>query len=268
MTNMLKRIRAIGLATACLSAGQALAADADGGIFTDDANFARPAELGSGWYIRGDIGINFDGNHDVSINGNPVTSTFMDNNYTDKTHFAIGAGYRFNSFLRMDAGLGRLAGTDYSSSQLMYEDAASANLADPLAVQPGEANPCNGWGTFIDVPTGNEYIGDDFITNCINKDTVEYDVTYGMVNAYADLGQFYGFVPFVGAGVGIGRVSWREELDSVGLRTAGRGCARRGLPRLRRHRSAGSQPALHPAGYSQPRRRLSPRLGACRRCRI
>ncbi|WP_421857404.1 outer membrane protein [Oricola sp.] len=216
MTYMLKRIRAIGLVTACLAGSAAMAADVDGGIFTDDANFARPAELGSGWYIRGDIGINFDGHHDVSISGNPVESTYLDNNFTDKTHFSIGAGYRFNGFLRMDAGLGRLAGTDYSSSQLMYEDGTEP-LGTPaeLIVLPGDPNPCNGWGTFIDTVTDVEYIDDDFITNCINKDTVEYDVTYGMVNAYADLGNFYGFMPFVGAGIGVGRVSWREELDSV-----------------------------------------------------
>lgn len=218
MTKLKKRICAIGVATAFMAGSQAGAADMDG-IFVDDANFIqKPAELGSGWYIRGDLGINFNGNHDVSIYGNPAFSTYVDNNYTDKIHFAVGAGYRFNNFLRMDAGIGRLAGTNYSTSELMYEDEFSANLGDPLAVQPGEANPCNGWGTFVDVNgDGDEYtyIGDDFITNCIDQDNVEYDVVYAMANVYADLGTFYGFTPFVGAGVGIGRLAWREEIDSV-----------------------------------------------------
>jgi opacity protein-like surface antigen len=212
---MMKRIWALGFVSLCLLVSQASASDLDGVVFTDDANFARPAELGSGWYIRGDIGLNFNGVQDVSINGNPAAGLYQNNNYTDKIHFDAGVGYRFSNYLRVDAGIGRLAGTDYSSSQLMYEDPASANVADPLAVQPGEPNPCNGWGTFIDVPTGTTYTGDDFISNCVDKDKVEYDTTYIMANVYADLPKFYGFVPFVGAGVGIGRLAWREEINSI-----------------------------------------------------
>lgn len=215
MTRMMKRIWALGFVSLCLLVSQASASDLDGVVFTDDANFAKPAELGSGWYIRGDIGLNFNGVQDVSINGNPASGLYMNNNYTDKIHFDAGVGYRFSNYLRVDAGIGRLAGTDYSSSQLMYEDPTSANVADPLAVQPGEANPCNGWGTFIDIPTSTTYTGDDFISNCVDKNKVEYDTTYIMANVYADLPRFYGFVPFVGAGVGIGRLAWREEINSI-----------------------------------------------------
>lgn len=213
------RIGALGVA-ACLFATQAGAADMDG-IFVDDANFAKPAELGSGWYIRGDIGLNFNGFHDVSIDGNPVDeedALFEIRNITDKLHYSGGVGYRFNDFLRLDVNLGRLAGTDYSSSQLMYEDPDYENVNDPLAVQPDNANPCNGWATFVGVDNdGNEYtyIDDSFITNCIQQDSVEYDVVYAMANVYADLGNFHGFSPFIGAGIGIGRLAWREELDSV-----------------------------------------------------
>lgn len=214
MTISMKWVRALGIASLCACSAPVGAADL-AGVFIDDANFAKPAELGSGWYIRGDLGLNINGVQDVSIYGNPVTSSYQNNNYTDKVHFGAGVGYRFNNFLRMDAGLGRLAGTDYTTSELMYEDATSSFPGDPLAVQPGEANPCNGWGTFVDLGTGTTYTGDDFITNCINKDTVQYDVTYAMANVYADLGTYYGFQPFVGLGVGVGRLAWREELDSV-----------------------------------------------------
>ena len=221
MTTFVKRIGAIGVA-ACVVGAQAHASDLDG-IFVDDANFIeKPAELGSGWYIRGDIGINFNGRQDVSINGNPVDedpdTIFAINNFTDKTHYDVGVGYRFSKFLRMDATLGRLAGTDYSTSKLMYEDAASAFPNDPLAVQPDDANPCNGWGTFSAVDlNGNQYvyIGDDFITNCIRQDNVEYDVLYGMASVYADLGKWHGFSPYVGAGIGVGRLRWREEIGAV-----------------------------------------------------
>lgn len=225
MTISMKRIGAIGVAAACLVAAQASAADMDG-IFVDDANFikSKPAELGSGWYIRGDIGLNFDGHHDVSVYGDPIDqdddgSLLEINNFTDRLHYSAGMGYRFSNHVRMDIGLGRLAGTDYSTSQLMYEDGeAPDGTPDDLIVLPNDPNPCNGWGTFVDVDDdGNEYtfIDDDFITNCIQKDSVEYDVIYTMANVYVDLGTVAGFTPFLGAGVGIGRLAWREETGSV-----------------------------------------------------
>lgn len=213
MTTLTKRIGAIGVAAACLVAMQARAADLDGAIFTDDANFiGKPAELGSGWYIRGDIGVSFEGHHDVSEQGDPLDLTGDDtllaiNNITDKLYYSVGMGYRFNDHLRMDFNLGRLAGTDRSTSELLDE-------ADVLPTDP---NPCNGWGTFIntDPDAGFTYIDDDFITNCIEQDKVEYDIVYAMANVYADLGTVAGFTPFVGAGIGIGRLAWREEIGSV-----------------------------------------------------
>lgn len=248
MTRMMKRIWALGFVSLCLLVTQAGASDLDGVVFTDDANFARPAELGSGWYIRGDIGLNFNGVQDVSINGNPAAGLYLENNYTDKIHFDAGVGYRFNNYLRMDAVVGRLAGTDYSTSQLMYE-AGTEPVGTPasLVVQPGDANPCNGWGTFVDTTSGVESIGADFITNCVDKDKVEYDTTYIMANVYADLPKFYGFVPFVGAGIGIGRLAWREEIDSIECtpRAADvrvEGCRAYGV---------GDQPAAN-APYTQP----------------
>lgn len=221
MTIFVKRIGAIGMA-ACLVGAQASAADLDG-IFVDDANFVgKPAELGSGWYIRGDIGLNFNGHHDVSVDGDPIDldddgSLLAINNITDKLSYSAGMGYRFSDYLRMDIGLGRLAGTDYSTSQLMTEDDGNGIRDFDTEVLPSDPNPCNGWGTFVGVdPDGTfEYIDDDFITNCIQQDSVEYDIIYGMANVYVDLGTFAGFTPFVGGGVGVGRLAWREETDSV-----------------------------------------------------
>ncbi|MDZ7823235.1 MAG: hypothetical protein U5K75_03785 [Ahrensia sp.] len=38
---------------------QRTAADIDGVVYADDANFVKPAELGSSWYLRGDLRYNF-----------------------------------------------------------------------------------------------------------------------------------------------------------------------------------------------------------------
>ncbi|MEM1376750.1 MAG: outer membrane beta-barrel protein [Pseudomonadota bacterium] len=206
-------------------AAPALAADADEVIFVDDANFVKPAELGSSWYIRGEIGYNFDGRHDVSVGGNPITDTFTENTFMDRTHFSVGVGYRVNPFLRIDANVGRLAGSDMRSAQLMYEQGTEPVGTDPSLIvvpaDPGDPsaafdpNPCNGYGEFIDSTTGVTSLDVDFITNCIRNDTIEYDTTYGMVNAYIDLPAVAGFQPFVGAGIGIGRVTYREEVNAV-----------------------------------------------------
>ncbi|MEL6921138.1 MAG: outer membrane beta-barrel protein [Pseudomonadota bacterium] len=199
-----------------LATGSALGADADEVIFVDDANFVKPAELGSSWYIRGELGYNFAGRHDVSTSGNPSADTFVENNFMDRTHFNAGIGYRLNPFLRVDANLGRLAGSDGRSAQLLYLAGTEPPGTDPsLLVQPTDPNPCNGYGEFVNTTTGVTSIGDDFITNCIRNDVVEYDTTYAMVNAYVDLPTVAGFQPFVGGGVGVGRVSYREEINSV-----------------------------------------------------
>ncbi|MEO1702630.1 MAG: outer membrane beta-barrel protein [Pseudomonadota bacterium] len=204
------------LTAALLASAPVFAADVDGAIFVDDANFVKPAELGSSWYIRGEIGFNFDGEHDTGSSGNPADSTFVDNNFMDRTHFNAGVGYRINPFLRVDSNLGRLAGSDSKSSQLLYEAGAAPPGTDPdLIVDASDPNPCNGYGEFIDPDTGVVFLGDDFITNCIRNDFAEYDTTYAMFNAYVDLPKLGRFQPFVGGGVGVGRVSYREEINSV-----------------------------------------------------
>ncbi|MEM9999448.1 MAG: outer membrane beta-barrel protein [Pseudomonadota bacterium] len=197
-----------------LASTSAIAADADEIIFVDDANFIKPAELGSSWYIRGEIGYNFAGTHDTTSTGNPATTILSDNNFMDKTHFSAGFGYRVNPFLRIDANLGRLAGSDATSSQLVYNAAGAPPGTDPdLIIDPTDPVPCNGYGEFVDVSTGVTFLDDDFITNCIRNDSVEYDTVYTMVNAYIDLPQVGRFQPFVGGGIGVGRVSYREETN-------------------------------------------------------
>ena len=194
----------------------AFAADVDPVIYVDDANFAKPAELGSGWYIRGDIGYNFAGRHEVSVVGDPARSVYETNNFMDKTHISVGAGYRLNNYLRLEGNLGRIQGSDFSTTRLLYlAGTEPAGTPADQIVLPSDPNPCNGWGEFVDTDSGVTYLGDDFIRNCIGTDRAEYDSLYAMANAYFDLPTIAGFTPYVGGGVGIGRVAWRQELDAV-----------------------------------------------------
>lgn len=183
-----------------------------GAIFADDANFNKSATIGSGWYLRGDIGANFNASHDILTTGSATQSVLDDNNFTDGYNYSIGAGYRINNFLRLESSLGRTLGSDYSSSQLVYLSGEQPAGTDPsLVINANDPIACNGWGTFVDA-SGNEFVADDFITNCVRSESSEYDTVTAMATAYVDLPSVGGFQPFVGAGFGVARTSWREEI--------------------------------------------------------
>src|SRR4051794_3154998 len=60
-------------------------------------------EVGTGWYLRGDVGV---GSQDFrSVNGADVGrdgGTFWRKNLADTSFVGVGVGYQFNSFLRFD----------------------------------------------------------------------------------------------------------------------------------------------------------------------
>lgn len=72
----------------------ALAADYDPPIFVEDAPEWVPVEIGSGWYLRGDISYNIEPAYDFTLFGIS----------TDNQRFGggVGFGYHFNDWLRAD----------------------------------------------------------------------------------------------------------------------------------------------------------------------
>lgn len=93
------------IATASMPLTQALAADYDPPIYVDQAPEYTPVEIGSGWYLRGDVAylpqrtyqkINF-----------PTT----DLSERDRHIFgSVGFGYHFSDYVRGDINLGLLPG--------------------------------------------------------------------------------------------------------------------------------------------------------------
>lgn len=116
---MIKSYRlALTLAAAgMVPAAPALAADYDPPIFVDQAPEMVPVEVGSGWYLRGDIGYNFNSDfYDYDFSSIPGVSTSQDST----TIFgSIGTGYHFTDYFRMDANIGFL-GSD--SLDVNYSD--------------------------------------------------------------------------------------------------------------------------------------------------
>src|SRR6185312_8038932 len=66
-TMVFKSLKALALAAAVLTpVTQALAADYDPPIYVDQAPDYRPVEVGSGWYLRGDVGYAFNKPYDFN----------------------------------------------------------------------------------------------------------------------------------------------------------------------------------------------------------
>lgn len=94
-------------ATALVPATTVLAADYEPPIYVDQAPEYTPVEIGSGWYLRGDVAyLPKDTYRDVDFGGPGI-----DYSEREKPVFAsLGFGYHFNDYLRGDFNLGWLPG--------------------------------------------------------------------------------------------------------------------------------------------------------------
>ena len=104
----------LSLPAAMLWAVPALGADYSPPIFIEEAPEYVPVEIGSGWYLRGDVSYNFDDTvYDFEFLGEEV----------EHRRFGVGAGvgYHFNDFLRGDVTISYLGGDRFS-----YEDAVDS----------------------------------------------------------------------------------------------------------------------------------------------
>lgn len=125
----------------------------------------------SGIYLRGDIGAGFMGNTKARYN-DPLgtlataTVTYQQGDFNHVPFGGLGVGYQFNNWFRADV-TGELRG----SSKFGFKD-SYVNTAPP--------------GT----------IGTNTLTGKLQTSLV-------MANVYADLGNFNGWTPFVGAGAGM-----------------------------------------------------------------
>jgi opacity protein-like surface antigen len=145
-------------------------------------------ELGSGWYLRGDAGAGFD---TISKFGSKPTMQ------TWSVDFA--AGYKFNNWFRMDAELGlRKPQSTFSTTQTL--NGAQIICPSPSGAQSALQVLSNGT-----TPIG--YAWDENLGTCHQDKAVELRSMTLMLNGFVDLGTWSGFTPYVGAGVGVARVT-------------------------------------------------------------
>ncbi|MBN7761201.1 MULTISPECIES: outer membrane protein [Nitratireductor] len=169
-----------------VSIGAAQAADYDPPIIIEEVPDVVPVEIGSGWYLRGDIGYSlktsakdpftyrtFDG---VNYGSAAFDSVSLSKDFS----FGLGFGYSFTDWFRADATLDRFT--------------AGFNGTTSSAV------PCPG------APAG---------TTCRSEDGSEVTGYSALLNAYVDLGTYVGFTPYVGAGIGYTYMRWDELANSA-----------------------------------------------------
>lgn len=198
----MKRLTAAAVALCALATTPAFSADLFG---TPDTEIAAPApvtEVGSNWYIRGDVGIGRESDSTVSpstllptttniftpggssssdvgvIRGNDM---IVQNNFVE-----VGLGYRYNDWLRFEGTYGYRAGAGGSTSQ---------------ATQcPQSANQVSNYnGTAVATPVG--YLWAPVACNGVMITNQHENLVMG--NAYFDLGHYWGLTPYLGVGAGV-----------------------------------------------------------------
>jgi opacity protein-like surface antigen len=118
-----------------------------------------------GWYLRGDIGYKIYGEPDADWDDSIAGVDFDDTDLDDTGVVGVGFGYKFNNWLRADV-------------TLDYEWPSDFEGTSPCPA------PCNGGPAGVNVEVG------------------ELSAITTLANVYLDLGNYGGFSPYVGAGIG------------------------------------------------------------------
>jgi opacity protein-like surface antigen len=153
-------------------------------------------DFGSGWYLRGDVGVGIQSFEKFDhFATNPAfvwpASWLIDHKGINDTAFVgAGIGFQFNNWLRFDV-------------------TGEYRITSRFHAVGGYTEFCAGGGRCFDNYDGN------------------HSSTVFLANAYFDLGNWYRFTPFVGVGAGVARHSitglWDLGLNSDG--STGRGFA-------------------------------------------
>lgn len=169
---MMKLARPLLAATALTAAAILPATAADISYDPPVIEYEPPAPVYGGWYLRGYLGMtnqSYKGLDYQYFDDPAFSRTWLDKGgFGSSPLFGVGVGYKVNHWLRGDL-------------TVEYRGKAPFNALDRYEEI---ADPTN-WGT-------NDY----------RAKKSEWLV---LVNAYADLGNFRGVVPYIGAGIGASR---------------------------------------------------------------
>ncbi len=183
-------IKAIIFASAVAIGAFNIAHAADLGLPPPPPVEAPPPPVVSGWYLRGDVGVGFDqlSNFYSTDSTLPIGFAYNGAGLGQQVNIGGGVGYQVNNWIRFDV-------TGEYRTQTKYWGVESYTVA------------CTGGG-----PT----CYDDY-----SGHVSTFDV---LANGYIDLGTWYNFTPFIGAGIGAAFNQF-SGLTDVGVSTGGFGVA-------------------------------------------
>jgi hypothetical protein len=205
----MKFLAAAGLAGAFLATSPVFAADLfDSAPPPLDAPTAPSQdELGSNWYIRGDIGYGVYneptvlpsaglfptiGNAPIGDASSPVQVTRGNNQSVSAANFGLGFGYRVNDWFRAEA-------------TWTYSSGPSLGITNSNVYCPEVANAVSNYSytagstTGTPTPVGYQY---DY-TQCDGKLNIKQYNNTALAMGYVDIGHWGIFSPFIGAGAGL-----------------------------------------------------------------
>jgi opacity protein-like surface antigen len=136
-------------------------------------------EAAGGWYIRGDVDYSMFKIRGAQYHAGGGLNTFTTAESGKSFSFGGGLGYQMTKYLRAD---------------LTAEYSFKAD--------------------FRGSTTGDCTVGGTQPGSCTSVDTSSHSMLLVMANAYADLGNYHGFTPYVGAGIGLANVKW-SQLSNV-----------------------------------------------------
>lgn len=138
-----------------------------------------PVEVGSGWYLRGDVGVGLmDLRKTIAVDASsppaPYNYAAIQDHVSDQVFVGGGVGYQFTPWLRADL--------------------------------TGEYRTLSDWRFIAQDNTGG-------FSGGYNLTTGKFASVVGLANGYVDLGTWYGITPFVGAGVGLAHHMFQSVTD-------------------------------------------------------
>ena len=174
-------------------AGQtARAADLFGSLSEEEAApVSDQIELGTGWYLRGDAGGGYD--HVPNIAANLSNKTRMATWSVD-----LGAGYKFNNWLRADLSVDMRKIQSSGGSSLTLADGVSPIIC-PYVLQGLTTQGAN--------PVELGYLWSTQAGTCQQNSSAQVRAMSVFLNGYVDLGTWAGLTPYVGAGIGLAQLT-------------------------------------------------------------
>ncbi|WP_442755274.1 outer membrane protein [Methylocystis sp. JAN1] len=146
-----------------------------------------PVEWGSNWYLRGDFDL-------TQVTPTALNGVTLHNSFPNNWGAGLGGGYKFNNWLRADATI------EYQN--LYNKNAINTNLSTACVTGLYQPDPVNNPG----IVNQTTALCTPFVRNRTESMLV-------LLNAYLDLGNWWGFTPYVGAGLGVNNLYQNSSVN-------------------------------------------------------